>query len=347
MALPSAYSTGTASINANETLVTGQNTTWLTYGLQPGDIFWAGGVSCRIASVNSNTQMTLAFPWPGATRTAASYEVRLTPETARVLTAARSVLASLTNGVLAAFAGLTGAVDKLAYFTGAGTMALTDFSPFARTLLDDASGAAVYGTLGTIPNAQLPARLKASTTDAVVDANNLFETGLYFAQIGSTNTPDGTRHWYIDVKCQLLNSAARQTAFSFDGFSHYERVKWYGSWSAWKPIHTERGSNANGEYARFPDGTQVCWKYLTLNYYDVEQLLKVWTYPAAFSSIGVVLSTETQDWPSGAVRNYQAMKTRVIYFNSVEVSLAAYNPSLNNVAGDQYRISVVAIGRWY
>ncbi len=41
MALPSTYSNGTASINANETTVTGQGTTWLTTGLQAGDIFWA------------------------------------------------------------------------------------------------------------------------------------------------------------------------------------------------------------------------------------------------------------------------------------------------------------------
>ncbi len=97
MPLSTAYSTGTASINANETIVTGQGTTWLTYGLQAGDIFWAGGVSCRIASVDSNTQLTLAFPWPGATRTAASYEVRLTPETSRVLESARAVLNSLNK----------------------------------------------------------------------------------------------------------------------------------------------------------------------------------------------------------------------------------------------------------
>ena len=61
MALPSTYSTGTATINANETTVTGQGTTWLTSGIQAGDLFWAGGMSVRIGAVVSNTSLTLAF----------------------------------------------------------------------------------------------------------------------------------------------------------------------------------------------------------------------------------------------------------------------------------------------
>jgi len=49
---------------------------------------------------------------------------------------------------LTALSGLTGAADRIAYFTGAGAMAITTFTSAGRALVDDADATAQRGTLG-------------------------------------------------------------------------------------------------------------------------------------------------------------------------------------------------------
>lgn len=73
------------------------------------------------------------------------------------------------NANLAAEAGLTGAADKISYFTGAGAKALTDFTSAARTLLAASTAALQRTALGLGSLATLSAVPDASITYPKLD----------------------------------------------------------------------------------------------------------------------------------------------------------------------------------
>lgn len=161
------YNTGTASVENGERTVTGQSTLWVQ-ALRPGDLFGThAGYAVRIASVDSNTELTLAHDWPGETQTADPYEVQLTPYDVGYQQAVRILLTTLSSGNLEALAALVGGEDKVPYFTGAGAMDLIDVADLTKedelALKEDkaaknvASGYAGLDSSGKIPESLLPA----------------------------------------------------------------------------------------------------------------------------------------------------------------------------------------------
>ena len=101
---------------------------------------------------------------------------------------------------------------------------------------------------------------------SITDMDDLTQAGVWTVAGTVANKPDGTSGvaGVCLVTTRAFNAGPRVTQLL--SYSSSEPELWArvgtGSpitWSSWRPVTPERGSNANGEYARFADGTQICW----------------------------------------------------------------------------------------
>lgn len=105
----------------------------------------------------------------------------------------------------------------------------------------------------------------------------------------------------------------------------------------------ERGSNANGEYVRFADGTQICVAFLTSangiqntngSVYVSDQM--EWVFPVSFGSSNVVVSASCVNtgnvWCSGRVVSVSGGSALAFSGSSLLITI---------------NLRVSAIGRWF
>ncbi len=116
----------------------------------------------------------------------------------------------------------------------------------------------------------------------------------------------------------------------------------------------ERGSNANGEFVRFADGTQICWLVVNMgprlafgvgSYTDPYRTASsAWAFPAAFSVAPNYQGSAVVNTTTGA------RKTHTIVAQGVSASNVIGIQAISN-SGDAIDIDVTghffAIGRWF
>ena len=211
----------------------------------------------------------------------------------------------------------------------------------------------------------------AITTEALND----LPTGLYrsddMSAINGGNSPLGGGFGWALVLRSLAGGAAMQMLsrnnaadgglwwrIGTDAWRNlYDRLNILGTVSQEAGVPTgaviERGSNANGQFVRFADGTQLCWRTLTLPRVAVDAIEAEWTLPAAFASNEVSVSltrphaVSLHDDVDRA--NLGASLARVGSNGTVATLRVQTLPGAPALAsGAQVReCSAVAVGRWF
>lgn len=98
----------------------------------------------------------------------------------------------------------------------------------------------------------------------------------------------------------------------------------------------ERGSNANGNYARFADGTQICWANKSIATTISGVASGSWEYPATFAFVPTnvisILTSNPAAYLSGVGSDTTSNVQHYVWSNIAGVSISG---------------RAVAVGRWF
>jgi hypothetical protein len=311
------YKSGTVSVVLNSNAVIGAVTAFIANS-RVGDAFRGpDGAWYEVTNIASDTALSISPNYQGATTAAGAYA--LAPMQGYVKDSADALRALVNQyGAKLAALGTTGNYDVLPASKG-GT-GISDLSVFIQTLLNDQDAAAGRGTLVAArsgPNSDITSLAGLTTALSLVQ--------------GGTG---------------VTSIAALLSALQAVGA--YAKGNILGTVSQAGGVPTgaviERGSNAQGEFVKFADGTMICTYSGTVNYSLTSQYgnnyiaAGSWNFPAQF-----VASPN----PWGAA----FLSGRVTYLAAALTSSSSWNFSVVDPNGTQasglYVVKLTAIGRWY
>lgn len=233
---------------------------------------------------------------------------------------------------------------------------------------------------GTLADARLPTRLRG-VPPIVADWNNATETGWYQGDPSTANGP--TSGYYIGQVERHTGGSIHitQTVHEFPADFPSDTKVWRrsgtdGVWTAWYRLRIseeeqkgiffwkenivgtvgeasgvptgaviERGSNADGEYVRFADGTQICThrQQVTFDWELIGSLYRstsgtTWTFPMPFAAPPICsYEVDRGDvWATGSGTNSLNNGTGAFLWTPT-----------NSTQGTTRDLSLMAVGRWY
>ncbi|GHC79312.1 gp53-like domain-containing protein [Limoniibacter endophyticus] len=145
------YNTGTATVAANGTVVTGQGTAWgdgINGPIRPGDVFGMHSGFPTIIKTVAPTQLTLETQYKGPAQTAAAYIIGFTPYNVTLDQDVREMIRLLRAGVLPGLATLPPAASSLLGFDAAGQPTQRQIQAFMNTFLTASTAGAAQSALG-------------------------------------------------------------------------------------------------------------------------------------------------------------------------------------------------------
>ncbi len=347
------YETGTASITQGQTVVTGQGTAWSQI-VRPADDFGKHvGRPIPIASVDSDTQITLAYPWPGPTQAAAPYRVTFTPYHVAYRQALQEIGQLLSSGNVSALAGLVGAAGAVPMFTGPGVLDLVELGAGAfHDVTASPEDVTVDRLLKVGDNINFH-RLRDSgayygpTAGRNIDTVPVGDVGLY--SIGNPGAwPSGSTFFWVSTQRTYVTDAKLQVAIAYHASGAQEPAQWLrtasgdGSYGPWRSLTPLRSSSANGHCVRFADGTQICWvDSLALTNLSSATIGTSWTYPAAFFGSPSV-NFAMLDVPAAGFREHSSRVLPNVGFSSIQLLQNSVWPDPTTI-----HVTASARGRWF